>query len=112
MKTDVSQATAINHTLQRAVEEAMYSLIMDSLEACWYFILCRMNFREDNDTEFIRLKLLNTGEICIGLNFNRYIMLSFDARKALLKHICIRYIYGHLSSYGAKLKKFYVGGLR
>ena len=87
------------------VDEAMYSIIRDSNQSCWHYIIGRMNIYADFHPLLCTLALLPGGELGLGINFSSFVQLSLESRKALLKYQVLRFTWGHLSSYGERLKK-------
>ena len=90
-----------------ALDQPLYAMVRDSPTSCWHYILGRMVVCKDPQALLCSLGMSGDGELVCGVNFSRFIMLGLQGRKTMFKYLCLRFLFGHLSTMGERLRETY-----
>ena len=90
---------------QYSFNEALYALIKE--RGGWDYVLYRMSIISDPHPVMYSMNMTPVGELILGIRFDHFVPLSYEARKCLLRLPCLHFLVGHLSTNALRLRHQY-----
>ena len=86
---------------------ALYSMARDVKESHWSYVFGRMNLVSDDTCRVVSATGTQDGYLITGINFNAFMLLTLEAQKCALKHVCLHWLNAHISSRVNDLRNVY-----